>query len=152
VAGRWIGGHAYVGYGVDRDAFGGYVQCVSSWGTGYGLGGSFRLRLSDLAVLLRTDAEACAPTETPLLPIPIPEPPPPPPLPPEPDWPYYVGPDLKAALLRNGDVPLNREDYAVNHLGMDIGYSIIHALHTATGRDVRYTWLKDQKRYIREEF
>lgn len=61
ITGALEGGHAWLCYGIDTAHQLAYGR--NSWGREWGTRGNFRIRLADLAELVRRDGEACAPVE-----------------------------------------------------------------------------------------
>lgn len=56
-----MGGHCYLVCGTDRDRQ--IVECINSWGLGWGLGGRFYLKYDALDYLLHNQGEACVAME-----------------------------------------------------------------------------------------
>lgn len=90
VYGYIAGGHEYLIIGYDRESD--LFHCANSWGTGFGINGTFYIRGVDFERLMREEGDACttieisATPEPPPLPPPTPEPPPAPVPTPLPDW------------------------------------------------------------------
>lgn len=56
-----MGGHCYLAYGTDRDL--GVIECVNSWGLGWGKMGRFKLTYETMDYLLHNQGEACVAME-----------------------------------------------------------------------------------------
>jgi C1A family cysteine protease len=59
VSGSIVGGHEYVCRGYNAEAS--YLFCDNSWGTDWGLAGSFKLRLPDWETLRVQQADVTVP-------------------------------------------------------------------------------------------
>lgn len=63
-SGGVAGGHCYLLIGVSAD--GNVYTFLNSWGSSFGLGGRFKMKVSDFAGLLANQGEACTAVELPL--------------------------------------------------------------------------------------
>lgn len=72
--GGWIaGGHEYMIIGYDRDTD--MFLCANSWGTSFGINGSFSISAADMSRLMSEQGDACTAVE--IADEPVPPPPPP---------------------------------------------------------------------------
>lgn len=61
--GQVAGGHCYTGLGYDEDTD--QIECINSWGSGWGEDGRFFIAAADMQRLLNEDGEACGAVELP---------------------------------------------------------------------------------------
>lgn len=143
------GAHAYAisGYDATRARYPEVLFKIhNSWGGGWGQNGRGWIPSSYLTnPQLAADATVfeIVRDDTPAPPVPVPVPTPDP-------WVHHVGDDIKAEMLKWGDVPLNREDYPTNEFNKSVGWSIIWARNVASGKYIRYWYLEFEKIVIRD--